>query len=154
MNKITHYFFGIIDVERGVDNNFDDDVIVIWEDNYKGILTTLWYDKSYNLTLSILDTFSKFLIDFEKYKNNALIALENYLKENNDYIIFHKEELEINVPTNIHSFIENIKIDSISLWLGENFISIDFMIDPDLSDEILCIKYNSCLEIENISWES
>ena len=47
-----------------------------------------------------------------------------------------------------------MKIESISLWAGENLISVDFMINPEESDEILCVKFNDGLEVKSIDWES
>ncbi len=47
-----------------------------------------------------------------------------------------------------------MKIEAISLWAGENFISVDFMINSEESDQILCVKFNDGLEVESIDWES
>ena len=47
-----------------------------------------------------------------------------------------------------------MKIEAISLWAGENLICVDFMINPEESDQILCVKFNDGLEIESIDWES
>ena len=47
MSKVNHEFFGKIDTEKGVDEQFGeklDDVRVLWEEEYNGIMTTLWYD--------------------------------------------------------------------------------------------------------------
>ena len=71
-----------------------------------------------------------------------------------EYIVFHKEELELDISDEICEFVEQMKIEAISLWAGENFISVDFMINPEESDQILCVKFNDGLEIESIDWES
>lgn len=63
MSKINHEFFGEIDTEKGVDEQFGeklDDVRVLWEEEYNGIMTTLWYDSGYEFKVGVLDTFAEF----------------------------------------------------------------------------------------------
>ena len=154
MSKINHEFFGEIDTEKGVDEQFSDDVRVLWEEEYNGIMTTLWYESGYEFKVEVLDTFAEFLRNSENYFEKAKEALECYLKEDDEYIIFHKEELELDIPDEICEFVEQMKIEAISLWAREEFISVDFMINPEESDQILCVKFNDGLEIESIDWES
>ena len=152
MSKINHEFFGEIDTEKGVDEQFGeklDDVRVLWEEEYNGIMTTLWYESGCEFKVEDLDTFAEFLLNSENYFEKAKEALEYYLKEDDEYIVFHKEELELDIPDEICEFVE-----SISLWAGENLISVDFMINPEESDEILCVKFNDGLEVKSIDWES
>ena len=157
MSKINHEFFGEIDTEKGVDEQFGeklDDVRVLWEEEYNGIMTTLWYESSYELKVEVLDTFAEFLRNSENYFEKAKEALECYLKEDDEYIVYHKEELELDIPEDICKFVEQMKIEAISLWAREEFISVDFMINPEESDQILCVKFNDGLEVESIDWES
>lgn len=154
MSKVNHEFFGEIDTEKGVDEQFSDDVRVLWEEEYNGIMTTLWCESGCEFKVEALDTFAEFLLNSEKYFEKAKEALEYYLKEDDEYIVFHKEELELDIPDEICEFVEQMKIESISLWAGENLISVDFMINPEESDEILCVKFNDGLEVESIDWES
>ena len=157
MSKINHEFFGEIDTEKGVDEQFGeklDDVRVLWEEEYNGIMTTLWYDSGYEFKVEVLDTFAEFLRNSENYFEKAKGALKCYLKEDNEYIVFHKEELELDIPDEICEFVEQMKIEAISLWAGENFINVDFMINPEESDQILCVKFNDSLEVESVDWES
>ena len=153
MSKVNHEFFGKIDTEKGVDEQFSD-VRVLWEEEYNGIMTTLWYESGCEFKVEDLDTFAEFLLNSENYFEKAKEALEYYLKEDDEYIVFHKEELELDIPDEICEFVEQMKIESISLWAGENLISVDFMINPEESDEILCVKFNDGLEVESIDWES
>ena len=81
-------------------------------------------------------------------------ALKCYLKEDDQYIVFHEEELELDISDEICEFVKQMKVELISLWAGENFISVDFMINPEESDQILCVKFNDGLEVESIDWES
>ena len=117
-------------------------------------MTTLWYDSGYEFKVGVLDTFAEFLRNSENYFEKAKEALKCYLKEDNEYIVFHKEELGLDIPDEICEFVEQMKIEAISLWAGENFISVYFMINPEESDQILCVKFNDGLEVESIDWES
>lgn len=60
MSKVNHEFFGEIDTEKDVDEQFSDDVRVLWEEEYNGIMTTLWYDSGYEFKVGVLDTFAEF----------------------------------------------------------------------------------------------
>ena len=154
MSKVNHEFFGEIDTEKDVDEQFSDDIRVLWEEEYNGIMATLWYDSGYEFKVEVLDTFAEFLRNSENYFEKAKEALKCYLKEDDEYIVFHKEELELDVSDEICEFVEQMKIEAISLWAGENLISVDFMINPEESDEILCVKFNDGLEVKSIDWES
>ena len=133
MSKVNHEFFGEINTEEGVDEQFGeklDDVRVLWEEEYNGIMTTLWYDSGYEFKVEVLDTFAEFLRNSENYFEKAREALKCYLKVDDEYIVFHKEELELDISNEICEFVEQMKIEAISLWAGENLISVDFMINP------------------------
>ena len=158
MEKINHEFFGLINIEKDFDiesgKTCNNGVSILWEEEYEGIPVTLWYDNAYKLTMDTLNTFAEFLKNFTKYKRISKIALKEYLEADDNYITFHKEELKLGIPTDISEFIEKMKIESIDLWVGEDFISCDFMINSAESDEILCVKFNSSLEVERVDWES
>ena len=154
MSKVNHEFFGEIDTEKAVDEQFSDNVRVLWEEEYNEIMTTLWYDSSYEFKVGVLDTFAEFLRNSENYFEKAREALKCYLKVDDEYIVFHKEELELDISDEICEFVEQMRIEVISLWAGENLISVDFMINPEESDEILCVKFNDGLEVKSIDWES
>ena len=154
MSKVNHEFFGKIDTEKGVDEQFSDDVRVLWEEEYNGIMTTLWYESGCEFKVEDLDTFAEFLLNSENYFEKAKEALKCYLKEDDQYIVFHEEELELDISDEICEFVKQMKVELISLWAGENFISVDFMINPEESDEILCVKFNDGLEVKSIDWES
>ena len=157
MSKVNHEFFGEINTEEGVDEQFEeklDDVRVLWEEEYNGIMTTLWYDSGYEFKVEVLDTFAEFLLNSENYFEKAKEALKCYLKEDDQYIVFHEEELELDISDEICEFVEQMKIEAISLWAGDNLISVDFMISPEERDQILCVKFNNGLEVKSIDWES
>lgn len=158
MSRLKHDFFGLIDTEKDLDaglgDAFSDGIGVLWEEERKGITVTLWYDKAYELKAEVLDVFAEFLKHFEVYEEKARLALVEYLKEDDEYIVFHREELEFDVPGEASEFVEKMEVSSIALWAGEDFISVDFMIDREESDEILCVKFNHNLELESTVWES
>ena len=157
MEKINHGFFGELDLKNGLDDGFgfSDDVIVLWEEEVNGINTTLWYAKSIKITTEMLDVFSNFLTNFGNNDEIARKALETYLLEDSEYIDFHREELELDLPEDVKEFVQCMKVTNIGFWLdGENVIIVDYMISPEESDEILAVKFNSNFEIMDIAWES
>lgn len=157
MKKVNHKFFGELDLEKGLEAeiDFENDLIVLWEKDINEINTTLWYDKNIPITTELLDTFSEFLNRFDEYNEKAKKALEKYLSEDNEYIVFHREEVELDLPENAEKFVEFMKVTNIGLWLdGENGIIVDYMISPEDTDEILAVKFDYSLEIVDIAWES
>ena len=112
MSNVNHGFFGEIDTEKDVDEQFSDDVRVLWEEEYNGIMTTLWYDSGYEFKVGVLDTFAEFLRNSENYFEKAREALKCYLKVDDEYIIFHKEELELDISDEICEFVEQMKYRS------------------------------------------
>ena len=162
MEKINHEFFGELDLLNGLDDGlgFSDDVIVLWEEEVNGINTTLWYVKSIKITTEILDVFSNFLTNFGNNDEIARKALEAYLLEDSEYIDFHREEIEPDLPEDVKEFVQCMKVTDIGFWVGgedgdgEDIIIVDYMISPEESDEILAVKFNSNFEIMDIAWES
>ena len=156
MKHLKHAYFGDLNTE-GLD-----DYDVLWEEEipYKNnaIRTTFWFCGEDNLSSERLNSFEKFLKEFDKIDEKSRKALKNYLEEDAEYLNFHVEELE-NIPENIDDFVAEMQIKSIGLWysiyegsIGE--VIIDYMIRPEESDEILAVKYNLDGEIVAINWES
>ena len=156
MEKINHEFFGELDL-NGLDDGigFSNGVVVLWEEEVNGINTTLWYDKSIKITTEMLDVFSNFLTNFDNNDEIARKALEAYLLEDSEYIDFHREDIELDLPEDVKEFVQCMKVTNIGIWVdGENIIIVDYMISPEESDEILAVKFNSNFEIMDIAWES
>ena len=156
MKHLKHTYFGELNTE-GLD-----DYDVLWEEEipYKNnaIRTTFWFCGEDDLSSERLNSFEKFLKEFDKIDEKSRKALKNYLEEDAEYLNFHVEELE-NIPENIDDFVAEMQIKSIGLWysiyegsIGE--VIIDYMIRPEESDEILAVKYNLDGEILAINWES
>ena len=156
MEKINHEFFGELDL-NGLDDGigFSNGVVVLWEEEVNGINTTLWYDKSIKITTEMLDVFSNFLTNFDNNDEIARKALEAYLLKDSEYIDFHREDIELDLPEDVKEFVQCMKVTNIGFWAdGENIIIVDYMISPEESDEILAVKFNSNFEIMDIAWES
>ena len=156
MEKMNHEFFGELDLNGLNDGlGFSDGVVVLWEKEVNGINTTLWYVKSSKITTEMLDVYSNFLTNFGNNDEIARKALEAYLLEDSEYIDFHREDIELDLPEDVKEFVQCMKVTNIGIWAdGENVIIVDYMISPKESDEILAVKFNSNLEIMDIAWES
>ena len=156
MKHIKHAYFGELNTEEL--DGYD----VLWEENipYKNgnIIVFFWFCGKDDLSLERLDSFEKFLKDFDAVDEKARKALKAYLEEEPEYLNFHAEELE-NIPENVDDFVTDMQIKTIGLWYsiyeastGE--VIIDYMIRPEESDEILAVKYDLNGEILAIDWES
>ena len=68
---------------------------------------------------------------------------------------FHIDELELEVPTT-DDFVTAMKINNVGIWycLSKAEIIVDYMIDPDQSDEILAVRFNLDGSFSSIAWES
>ena len=156
MKYLEHPYFGKLNTE-GLD-----DYDILWEENipYKNgnIIVFFWFCGKDDLSLKRLDSFEKFLKNFDAVDEKARKALKTYLEEEPEYLNFHAEELE-NIPENVDDFVTDMQIKTIGLWYsiyeastGE--VIIDYMIRPEESDEILAVKYDLNEEILAIDWES
>ena len=145
MKHIKHAYFGELNTEEL--DGYD----VLWEENipYKNgnIIVFFWFCGKDDLSLKRLDSFEKFLKNFDAVDEKARKALKTYLEEEPEYLNFHAEELE-NIPENVDDFVTDMQIKTIGLWYsiyeastGE--VIIDYMIRPEESDEILAIDWES-----------
>ena len=151
MKKIEHQYFGQLDFD------ITDDTDVIWEKESQGIDTCLWFDKNGEVPAGILDLYAQFLENIEDKIKDARKALITYLKDDSYYIDFHIEECGLeDLPTDITEFVTKMKITNIGLWIESEgpHITMDFMIAPDESDEILCVNFGEDAKIISIDWES
>ena len=151
MKKIEHRYFGQLNLAT------TDDVEVIWEKEIQGIDTWLWLGKNVEPSTGILDLYVQFLEHIDDQIKEARKALITYLKDDSYYIDFHIEECELeDLPSDITEFVTKMNITNIGLWIEseEPHITMDFMIAPDESDEILCVKFGKDAKIISIDWES
>ena len=156
MKHLKHAYFGELNTEEL--DGYD----VLWEKEipYKNtsVEVEFWFSGEDDLSSERLNSFEKFLKDFDAMDEKARKALKAYLEEDSEYLDFHAEELE-NIPENVDDFVTEMQIKTIGLWYsiyeastGE--VIIDYMIRPEESDEILAVKYDLNGEILAIAWES
>ena len=151
MKKIEHQYFGQLNLA------VTDDVDVIWEKEIQGIDTCLWLGKNVELSTGMLDLYAQFLENIDDKIKEARKALIAYLKDDSYYIDFHIEECGLeDLPSDITEFVSKMTITNVGLWIDSEqpHIAMDFMIAPDESDEILCVKFGEDAKIIAIDWES
>ena len=156
MKHLKHAFFGELNTE-GLD-----DYDVLWEKEipYKNtsVEAVFWFCGEDDLSSERLDSFEKFLKDFDAVDEKVRKALKAYLEEDSEYLNVHVEELK-NIPENVDDFVAEMKVETIELWyticersIGE--VIVNYMIRPEETDEILAVKYDLNGEILAIDWES
>ena len=156
MKHLKHAFFGELNTE-GLD-----DYDVLWEENipYKNtsVEAVFWFCGEDDLSSERLDSFEKFLKDFDAIDEKARKALKAYLEEEPEYMNFHAEELE-NIPENVDDFVAEMQIETIGLWYSTEEedgvdVMVDYMIRPEESDQILAVNFSLDGKIVAIDWES
>ena len=156
MKHLKHAFFGELNTE-GLD-----DYDVLWEENipYKNgnIIVFFWFCGEDDLSSERLDSFEKFLKNFDAIDEKARKALKAYLEEDSEYLDFHAEELE-NIPENVDDFVAEMKVETIGLWYSTDEedgvdVMVDYMIRPEESDQILAVNFSLDGKIVAIDWES
>ena len=156
MKHIKHAYFGELNTE-GLD-----DYDVLWEENipYKNgsVIVYFWFCGKDDLFLERLDSFEKFLKNFDAVDEKARKALKTYLEEEPEYMNFHVEELE-NIPENVDDFVAEMQIETIGLWYSTEEedgvdVMVDYMIRPEESDQILAVNFSLDGKIVAIDWES
>ena len=156
MKHIKHTYFGELNTEEL--DGYD----VLWEKEipYKNtsVEVEFWFSGEDDLSVERLDSFEKFLKNFDAIDEKARKALKAYLEEDSEYLDFHAEELE-NIPENVDDFVAEMQIETIGLWYsiyeastGE--VIIDYMIRPEESDQILAVNFSLDGKIVAIDWES
>ena len=157
MKHLKHAYFGELNTEEL--DGYD----VLWEKEipYKNtsVEVEFWFSGEDDLSSERLNSFEKFLKNFDAMDEKARKALKAYLEEEPEYLNFHAEELE-NIPENIDDFVAEMQIEAIGLWYSIDEeeegvdVVVDYMIRPEESDEILAVKFSLDGEIVAIDWES
>jgi hypothetical protein len=151
MNTLEHKYFGKL--------NFDNanEIGIVWKGEVDGIDVTMWYDEDVEVMKGELDRFALFLENIKDNIKKATEALIETLKEDREYMDFHLEECkDANLPDDVVKFVSQMTVTAIDLWIGDSEyrITMDFMILPDESDQILCVTFNERGEISTVDWES
>ena len=156
MKHLKHPYFGELNTE-GLD-----DYDILWKENipYKNesVRVKFWFCGKDDLSVERLDSFEKFLKNFDAVDEKARKALKTYLEEEPEYMNFHVEELE-NIPENVDDFVAEMKVETIGLWYSTDEedgvdVMVDYMIRPEESDQILAVNFSLDGEIVAIDWES
>lgn len=151
MNTLEHKYFGKL--------NFDNanEIGIVWKGEVDGIDVTMWYDEDVEVMKGELDRFALFLENIKDNIKKATEALIETLKEDREYMDFHLEECkDANLPDDVVEFVSQMTVTAIDLWISDSEyrITMDFMILPDESDQILCVTFNERGEISTVDWES
>ena len=117
----------------------------------------------------MLDTFAKLLQNLSGLDVYARQQLTKMLTQDKSYIEFHTEELaeDSEIISNllveaddreisIQDFSAAMHLTNIGMWLDfpDAPIIMDYMIDPENSDEILAVKLTAEGQLVSIDWES
>ena len=161
MATLNHPYFGLLDSDA-----LADEVDVLWERgvdvNGHSVNAQLWAAAEAELDASELDQFAARLQNLAELDQRARVALQDYLADDDSYITFHREEMDggDELPDMPAAFVAAMTLHSIGLWHQDPFdegsgpLVLDYMIDPDNSDEILAVSVAADGEITEINWES
>ena len=160
MPTLNHPYFGGLDTDAP-----EDEVDVLWENetdlNGQPIRTNLWAAAQAEPDAAEPDQFAERLQNLAELNSRARAALQAYLEKDNIYITCHREEMEGGdaLPDTPAAFVAAMTLHSIALWHQDPYeegspLVLDYMIDPDNSDEILAVSVAADGEIQEISWES
>jgi len=151
MNTLEHKYFGKLSFDNA------NEIGIVWKGEVDGIDVTMWYDEDVEVMKGELDRFALFLENIKDNIKKATEALIETLKEDREYMDFHLEECkDANLPDDVVKFVSQMTVTAIDLWIGDSEyrITMDFMILPDESDQILCVTFNERGEISTVDWES
>lgn len=161
---MAHSYFGEL--------NFDD--LCIWENeielpqiNDNPIEILLWVnDETAKPNAEFLDKSAHHFQNADKLHQKAVAELIHYLNDDNEFVNYYVDEIdEYDLPllkkmidndelTN-ENFVKLLKLQSVSSWYGRNSeLVLDYMIDPEQSDQILVVKFDLDGNFNEISWES
>ena len=151
MNTLEHKYFGKLSFDNA------NEIGIVWKGEVDGIDVTMWYDEDVEVMKGELDRFALFLENIKDNIKKATEALIETLKEDREYMDFHLEECkDAKLPDDVVEFVSQMTVTAINLWVGdsEHLITMDFMILPEESDEILCVAFNERGEFSAVDWES
>ncbi len=165
---ITHKYFGDIQTPTGESD-------VCWEKEFNlnndYFTIKLWADSIDDLNSDNLDKFASFCQNLSKHDKNCREEMIKELHEDESYMTENLGEIQeqVNSPklqkliddnATIEHFVAMMNLTNISLWadidfsIGKPFISFDYMIDKEYSDEILCVRYDLEGNLIHVAHES
>ncbi|MCC7249648.1 MAG: DUF2004 domain-containing protein [Lysobacter sp.] len=165
MSTFHHRYFGDL-------NALAEDTDVVWEKTFalNGATfdVSLWLGKNERLDDSMLDAFATLLEDLGALDAGARARLTAYLEEDRAFIDYHVEELEESDildrlideaggrAIETAAFVAAMRLNGIGLWVGmaSSHVVMDYVIDPENSDQILAVKAARDGSVVAIDWES
>ena len=154
MPAFNHPYFGLLDSDA-----IEDDVDVLWESEAdvagRSIEIQIWARQG-------AEADAERLQNLAELDRRARAALVRYLQDDGEYISLHREEMDGGdaLPAEPAAFADAMTLYGIALWHQDPFdedsgpLVLDYMIDPDNSDEILAVSVAADGEITEINWES
>lgn len=165
---MEHAYFGRVDASAlgGTD--------VVWECTSRlgdhEVEVHLWAGPSSEPDAEELDALAACLADLPALDTAARTALRTCLHEDRYFIDYHVEALEdsdtvvrlvrdaAGEPVGADSFAAAMCLNSVGLWLSDLAdgppVILDYMFDPDLSDQILAVKLTRDGTVVSVDWES
>ncbi|MFE7427491.1 DUF2004 domain-containing protein [Streptomyces sp. NPDC057545] len=168
MKVMEHAHFG------RVETSALDGTDVVWESTSQlgddEVEVQLWAGPSSDPDAEELDAFAACLTDLSALDTAARTALRAYLREDRCFIDYHVEELEdsetvvrlvrdaADEAVGADSFAAAMRLSSVGLWLSGLSdgppVILDYMVDPELSDQILAVKLTRDGTVVSVDWES
>ena len=167
MSRLEHAYFGALDtsvVKQSVD--------VIWEREFSlngvNFDVWLWASPSTELDATKLDAYAALLNNLNTLDATARQSLREFFADDRAYIDFHVEEIENSevmqqlllnagdAEITEQAFVARMQLSGIGLWHDATSapVILDYVIDPDASDEILAVKTEQDGNVTVIDWES
>ncbi|MFE6869524.1 DUF2004 domain-containing protein [Kitasatospora sp. NPDC057692] len=168
MKAIEHARFGRL--ETGTVRDTD----VVWRSTLQlgdgEVEALLWAGPSSEPDAGELDELAARLTDLPALDAAARAALRAYLREDRYFIDFHVEELAggetvgrlvreaAGDEVGADAFVAAMRLNGVGLWLSDPSdrppIVLDYVVEPDLSDQILAVGATRHGAVTSVDWES
>ena len=141
---------------------------VCWEKeiavNGSVVDVALWAPPDAPVDKGALDGLAEAIQHLATLDEQARRHLLDYLDDDDAFIRHHLEEAEAfprvaelfpNGSTTPPDFVQALQLIQVGLWLGHpDAIVMDYMIDPENSDQVLAVKLGADGSLSSIDWES
>ncbi|WP_380282593.1 DUF2004 domain-containing protein [Kitasatospora purpeofusca] len=168
MKAIEHAHFG------RVETNALPDTDVIWRSTLQlgddEVEVLLWAGPSSEPDAGELDDLAARLTDLPALDAAARAALRRHLRADRYFIDFHVEELEggeavgrllraaAGGEVGADAFVAAMRLGGVGLWLSDlpdrPPVVLDYVFEPDLSDQVLAVKVTRHGAVTSVDWES